>query len=872
MAFSAPRRQVSTASRHEVEYPKLRNLLERLNTGTRTQVKTETVDQSISEIETRHQIRQLLLDEPESKDGFRQLGGFEAFLDNCSLIVRWFCEGINATELAQEYKELLEINFNILTASLREHRCNRRYFAKRVRYGGWESLNQVLQPFFRSNHAFQISGPIDLRDRIFGCLLACALDDETLVHFYNKINNRDEAYHGTSEETELPCHKDEVYTTVNLARMTPSVCNLLAADLDSNAFLYNPEALMLSFNLWKSSVSASKGLTDFTGCNHLLLPIVIKYIMKSSSQCLIATHNTDLLTSLLPCLTSLKLHPEDMAELRSLALTLLSLGITRLDDAAFLYRNANSSPVVADLVLPTLQMSHLPSYVHFDLSLYGFSSIELSDIGHSFPPMNSSHGYTLSIWLYVVKFDINAHTTLFGAFDSSQTCFVLVYLERDTQNLILQTSVTSSRPSVRFKSVSFREKQWYHLVIAHQKPKATSSSRASLFVNGEFVEQVKSHYPLVPPSNKTTAETQGHGTTSRKHNPVQVFFGTPQDLALRLGKGLVSTEWRLGSAHLIGDVLSDDLVAVYFELGPRYYGNYQDCLGSFNTYRAAASLKLRNQKLHPGREQDSDIIAALEHRGSRVLPESRIIISLSPSNILGEESQENTQGAQISKYFSKPALRTLKNLVHQRSFPLIVNGSVPSINQALLYPYGFAVFTGNPLVAIAQPLDNATWRIDGCTSVGLSLLEQADTEERIIRALEFTLENIRENWRNSEAMEKENGFGVLAGLLSSKLEDISSKYDSERKAVSSVELDERKGPELPLKVLRVITSFLGYRADKAEESMLNNPLAYRTLLVDADYWRDAPPSVQRLYYEQFTVFAVQSKYRHFNNKRLSRMR
>jgi hypothetical protein len=41
---------------------------------------------------------------------------------------------------------------------------------------------------------------------------------------------------------------------------------------------------------------------------------------------------------------------------------------------------------------------------------------------------------------------------------------------------------------------------------------------------------------------------------------VQAFLGTPQDLSARLGKGVVFSRWSLASAHLLEDVLSDDLI------------------------------------------------------------------------------------------------------------------------------------------------------------------------------------------------------------------------------------------------------------------------------------------------------------------------
>ncbi|KAL9038355.1 MAG: hypothetical protein Q9214_005310 [Letrouitia sp. 1 TL-2023] len=872
MASSAPRRHVSGASEHQDDSSELRDLLRHINSDASKQTGDDVPRNIAFKIEIGHRIRQLMLAEPRTQDSFRRQRGFETLINLFRPIYQILRVSRDNTEVVQGVKDFLKVCFNILSAALREHGGNQRYFRKRVGDGGWESLNQVLQLLIDLYHELPGSYIPDILEQVFGGLLACAFDDETLLQFYNRMTKvLDEA---ATHHLADPEHRVEeiLAASKDCATTVPDIWGFLDTNLRGNTWLCNPEALLISFNLWMATARVFESLGGATELSYAHVPAVINYIVSSSSQSLVAIHNTNLLSNLLPCLTGLKVQQSHILELRSLALALLCLGITHLEDAVFLYRNASSSPILAELILPALQMSHMPSYVHFDMSLHGFSSVELPDIGHSFPPTESSHGYTLSMWLYVDKFDINAHTTLFGAFDSSQTCFVLVYLERDTKNLILQTSVTSSRPSVRFKSVSFREKQWYYIAIAHRRPRTISSSRASLFVDGEFVEQVKSHYPLTSPPNKASMESKLHDPASRKHNPIQAFVGTPQDLASRLGRNLVSSEWRLGSACLFSDVLNDDLIAVYYELGPRYYGNFQDCLGSFNTYRAAATLKLRNQSLHPGQEQASDIVAALEHQGSGVLPESKIILNLSPSNVLGGEEPESLHGTPVAGHLSKLSARALRNMTRQRCCALAINGSVPSINQALLRPYGFAVFTGNPGIVLSQPLDDATWRIGGCTPVNLNLLEKADTEASIIRALSIVFESIRENWRNSEAMERENGFGILASLLATKLERKLPKPESLTDNSSSAGPDGPEDSEFPLKVLDLILRFLGYRAGKQEESVLNNPLAYRTLLVDSDYWREAAPSVQRLYYEQFTVFAIDSKYSHFNAKRLSRMR
>lgn len=636
-----------------------------------------------------------------------------------------------------------------------------------------------------------------------------------------------------------------------------------------------PEALVVLLQSWKvlakKPTESSQSANFLSHTDFLSVPKIIKHVATLSTHNLVALHGTSLLSIVLSYILN-PLSDATALELYEVAIVLLELGVTGLDDAHLLFRNASNSSMIASLLLEALSVSERPSYLHFDLSLHGFASIELPGLGHEFPPVSSSMGYTVLLWIYIVKFDSSVHTTLFGAFDSSQACFVLLYLEKDTHNLILQTSVTTSKPSVRFKSISFKEGRWYHVAIMHRRPRTTSSSRASLFVNGEFVEQAKSNYPATPSLKPSNGRKGGQLTSTSNHETVQAFLGTPQDLATCLGRGLVTSQWRLASAHLIGEGLSDDLIAVYHQLGPRYRGNYQDCLGSFQTYQASAELNIRNENLHPGKEEKSDIVSAIRSKASNLLPESKILLSIGPSAILNYWDSHSSVETQFTKALSTAALKNLRSVTRGGRITIAINGSIPSIDQALLHPYGYAVLTGDPALAVPQPLDDAAWRVGGCSAVGLAILEAAHDHETIIKALKILFATIQYNWRNSEAMERESGYGVLANLLAVKLSN--EHFNADRITSASVDNSKKiKAHELLSKdILHLVLRFIGYTFEKPEESVINNPLAYRILLVDFDVWRSCAQSVQKLYYEQFTVFAINSKHHQFNSKRLMRMR
>ena len=879
MKSATPRSRASTLQDAEGGATELQSQLELLVQKTLDSGTRETGDEFQTKLETAHRIRQALLENSSHvRDNFRRLNGFQSVIAVIGGISVSYKHGIRQGQLSAMLN-LLQAVFSILAAALQDHKGNQKYFRLRIDGGGWPSLKKVLYQLLLEEDK---EGMTMLADRIFGCLLACALDDESMISFYSNLRRQSTNNESTNDSTP-DADLANTHTTFQAkqsnedenSRQSSLTRDLLNQEISQLTNLHNPDAILITFELWREFEDQHEQEKEVLnpGAVPLGVPSTINHLVALKTGNLVALHGTGLLSLVLPSLTSLPSTVNyPVPQLRLLATTLLSLGIGNLNDAHFLYRHACSSPLIADLLLLSLKASRSPSYVHFDLSMNGYASIELPGIGRTFPPASPSAGYSLSLWFQIVHFDRASHTTIFGAFDASQTCFVLVYLEKDTHNLILQTSVTSSRPSVRFKSTAFKERRWYHVVIAHRRPKSASSSRASLFIDGEFIEHVKSQYPESPSSIDSGNQTIGFSSSNRKNNAIQAFLGTPQDLASRLGKGLVFTQWRLASANLFADVLSDDLVAVYYELGPRYTGNYQDCLGSFQTYRASAVLNLRNESLHPGREERSDIVTAIRSKAGILLPESKILLNISASMVLDDNDQNNIDETQLMKYISKTAGRNLRNVTRGGRNALAINGAIPSVNEALLQSSGFAVLTGDPTTVVPQCLDDAAWRIGGCAAVGLALLESAITPHDVVRALSILFESVQENWRNSEAMERDNGFGVLSALLANKL--CSGHFDVATRPELSRNLSKTQHdvPNLPLTVLAEILKFIGYRMDKPEDSVINNPLAYRILLVDMDFWRSAETAVQKLYYEQFTVFGLHSKFHHFNTKRLLRMR
>ena len=871
-----------------IEVTKLHHLLQSLKKSAKNYHEISQRETFPAICDKLRQVRALLIDSSSQlrlKDAFRYASGFETLLEVLEVIQRHDDSAPISSEGATQTLELLKANLDVLAELLREHRGNRRYFATRVRLNGWKSFERIIWGA-KLDKGWQSVGLREsyIQSHLFGCLFAFLLGDEEVISAFKAsktilepVNDpqSEDILHDTTNTSKgvKPQGKQDLST--NGQRLPPlsAIQDRVHSIIKEGDSIQNPEILPLIFEMWLKLPRAEfSNLADLRLVSLFIITTFLR-LVKVSALNLVAMHGSGVFSQMLSSMVSSNLQPEEQTQLRCVCAELASLGVSALEDAHYLYDLACHSDIASSFLYKALEASAGPPYIQFDLSLHGFASAELPTLGQIFPPQSSSEGYTFTAWIHIDKFDSSCHTTIFGAFDASQTCFVLGYLEKDTRQFILQTSITSSRPSVRFKNSLFHEGRWYHIALIHRRPKSAASSRATLLIDGEFVEQVKVQYPQSPPQTDISVERSDQGHTESSHRPlrVQAFLGTPQDLAARLGKSVVSTRWSLASAHLFSEVLSEELIAAYQKVGPRYYGNFQDCLGSFQTYRASAEINLYNETLHPGREENSDIVTAMRLKASNLLDESRIMLSISPNNVLDDDDRNNVDESQLVRSLSRTAAKSLQHYTRSGSNAVVINAAVPAINDALTHSHGVAILTGEPIVAVPQSLDEASWRLAGCVAVGLRLLQAAKTPEAVLRAIKIVFATVDHDWRNSEAMEKEHGFGILACLLRDKL-GLASTNPSNFGKAEPIPIHGGAWDAFTKELLEVILKFVGFDQERPEESMLVNALAFRVLLVDFDTWRKTGLETQQLYYSIFGTLVNGSKHHNFNARRLARMR
>ena len=773
-------------------------------------------------------------DQPrETKSAFRQLRGFQVLAGFLGDLANLY----NPESREEERRSLLRVatdTLGVLAEALRDHHANKQYFANHVLATGVMPLEEALAKF-ASKLVMHLppedNGPMDA-EQFYGGLLAAALCQGTSSNIFTSLRK----VVGSNELPSLGIIRGNV--------------NKLLGTMET---VENPEFVTPLVRLWLEHSNNSNLLIQ-----RIAVPECLGQLSLQSQRNRVALHSTHMLETLLELIADSQRPHDEITSYADFASSLCANGVNTLADAALLFRSAHRSSYISKFLLKAIKSSKQPAFFQFDLSRNGYSSAELTALGRNFPPI-SSLGYTLAIWARFDNFDPDAHTTLFGLFDPTHTCFLLCYLEKDTRNLILQTSMKGSRPSVRFKSTIFAPGQWYHICIVHKRPRHTSSSRALLFINGEFVEQVKADYPTAPAAR-----------TGQRSPQIQAFLGTPRQLAQKIGKGVSTSAWSCASVVLFDEAFNDDVISVISHLGPRYHGNFQDSLGSFQTYTASAALNLRNESLHPGKENSSAIVSMIRQKAGLLVPENSVIVNLSPVAVLDDDDNNNVDESQLIKSLSKAAAKKLHTFTRVGT-SVAINGAIPAINEALSLSQGVALLVGDPVVVVPQSLDDASWRFGGCPAIHLSMVETASTGENLRLAVEIMFESIEDSWRNSEAMEKENGYGILAVLLREKLGFPSFQLSSASK-ISPVCSTSRERNELAMDLLILILKFVGYNFENPKKSLIVNPLAYRVLLVDLEIWGLCELPLLEIYYSQFRTLCVESHHHRFNARRLARMR
>ncbi|TBU31477.1 beach-domain-containing protein [Dichomitus squalens] len=258
--------------------------------------------------------------------------------------------------------------------------------------------------------------------------------------------------------------------------------------------------------------------------------------------------------------------------------------------------------------------------------------------------------------------------------------------------------------------------------------------------------------------------------------------------------------WCIASAYLFSVPLPDELPRIIHDLSPRYVSRFQATdLIRFLTYEAATALNVhlyaRAEQTRTSAHEVKNLINSFKN--GLGISEASIIFSVSPSTVPSEPND--------------------------------------------------AALDSDVFVARSDGLDLAMWEIGGA-AVALRLVQLAQNQHEVSRALGVLTDGLRNSWQNSEDMEQMRGYDILTDILRKKCQLIN------------------------MTGFETLFEFLGMNFRSPDHSTITNTVAYRAIALDFQLWSRTRKEIQLVHLEHFATLLETSRHKRFNMKqRMSKL-
>ncbi|CEP07883.1 hypothetical protein [Parasitella parasitica] len=754
-------------------------------------------------------IKRILKAHSSSRDIFRKVGGYVSLV---SMIV--------ALEGAFEKPERFENNCSLETVQCRIIAVIQTVFSVLA-----ESMHghEVNKKYFLTNvgyvsleNAITLTGAFEERcipNQIFGILFAFAIDDESVCDLFQE----QPAVNGESQALTLDLLKrielvlKSPSTRVVNPEITPTILNLQQSVPKENAQL-SRAVLCALFAL----AQANRGNQVKMNTTGLILGLLQRAFPTSKDQ--VSVQNA-----------------AEREIILQIIKKLMTMGVS-YQEIQYMFQRFNvhehaildDSDGLMDLILQGASRSRWPNFIQFDMGANPNACLELPQLDN-FPPANP--GYTLLSWIHIERQDDISNLSLFSVWDDGILVF-RIYIDPITKMIKIYS--VSYKQEVVFKSFEFHAGFWYHLALVHNKARlSVKSSSMSLYINGVLIEQVSCPY-IVQPAVATI--------------PFRAVIGCLDGEHLLEKSQLI---WDLGPTYLLQETLEKETVILFFNLGARYKSLFQDSLRKFQTYEASASLfltlrSMSKPKSNQASRKDSPVQSpmmlanVMKNTRFQQVSEHKVFFAFFACNTLAEG---NRTGLTLSGLSDTTATTIAMEIDHSH---IIINSAISKLDTAVYMPKNMGYLAGGPTVAYPFGLDESIWKIGGC-ALALKLIERSETSETLCKSTAILFEIIRYSWRNSEDMERCHGYEILGHLLKKKRDLIT--------------------PEL----IELLLVFIGKNPHSPEDSIINNPLAYRYVILNFEIWKKTAIAVQKAQLDQFILFLNFSKMRNFNSRRLPKI-
>ncbi|KAK4047538.1 beige protein-like 1 [Microbotryomycetes sp. JL201] len=799
------------------------------------------------------QIQLILTDKPETRNTFREHGGFL----NCVSVIATVDSNVSGhEELANDLSlpfELVQLVFAVLALTFDGHDANRAAFnegvgfdavGEAIRLSGLLKKSRPTVPDSPNEHSSDRIAPASAHERLFSILYSFLVNDFSSSPMFTTLRHQLFALNeSTPPDMPRPSRFEQIEVLLH-----QRADMFLEVGGETAMFA---EVVPLLLDLTDQLETQDEGVDDEARELKLMVLCALRQLCLGSRRSVIGFQDAGVVKIGLN-----KLFPEDEStvpirdEERSVWLDItskvLEMGANPSETRTLCERAVNgwrdptgSVPDINEdvlrMIIDSVRESRLPAFTSFDLSHAGYSGMTMRSLGKPFPP--PTHGYTFMAWLAVHTSPMpDERLVVFGASDPSSRTFVEITV---TPNMHLAFTSSVSKSPIVFDSFNLVPGRFHHIAVVHQRPRISLTSTLTLYIDGQVADITRAPYPTAPTKDNTE---------------VRAWLGNPKDRVpeAKLSKGMSRIKWDLGPCWLIHGDIPEEMVYVCWTLGPRYTGNFQDQLGQFQTNSSSTDLNIRLDALsRPNRgtnatrtlPSNSPLVYAVRDKGSAVIPEHRIYFALSPINLVSASSKETGLLGSGLSYAARQAL----SFAIASKGQMIINAALPSkyLEDLLPAPEGVADLS-EACVGVPKSLDEAIWTVGG-VSVVLRLIEVARTESQLDLAVKLFVEVIGQSWRNSEDAERIQAYEILALLL------------------------KRKASLMSVRVYETLLELCGFDLQDGTQSVVSNVLAFRFIVLDFTLWSAVDVGLQQMHLLRLKQLLQLSAYPEFNLRRLTKM-
>ncbi|KAF8621252.1 hypothetical protein AX15_007913 [Amanita polypyramis BW_CC] len=807
----------------------MRSAVETLKTADEVGMKTEALAE----------IRRILVQDPRTKDVFRELDGFLVLMSVLSTVQEQpltasssplvivsdgekYTKGEEQEELVVvEVVESARLVFVILSEAMYKHPLNAEWFRTHV---GYEFLSHATLSL--------VSDPQTTTETL-GLLLSLALHDFSVSPFFTRIRS----HFRRSSQQPPEQDADPVIATIH--------------DYDSclqDVTIYLPGVFLI---LWNAIASLSTDDAFYMRCAMFKVMEMLSHVSHRNHAVLCG------LGLLGPVFrrfcegvdgSSEKSRRKEKGErerhlLQRLLRRLLEMGaetgeVRRVFERT-LSLDGGRDEGGLDMELLDLLKAGMRSRWMDHFSLEGGSSLMFREETMRGLP---SAGFTFMMWIRTSDLPKASPFTLFSIKSEFNPLLELKLNEDGTLSLL----TSANAPPVQLTKSKIVKSRWTHVTLVHY-PHRSSSPTIRLFVDGTLCDTFQSAY--AKPELIT--------------GPAQYILGDDSESA--------QLSWCISSAYLLSTPLADELPKFVYYLGPRYSGTFQDpALIKFLTYESSTALNMSlinlatSAKLKPDNSQSS-LKSKTGTEGSLAkalkdgvgVQESMFVFALSARYDAVEREQAFGSirtsarfGVGVGEGEASPAegiLQSARAMLPVKHRTRLSGGNTNDEQED--GEKGGVRFKarGDVVLVKAMCLDQVLWKIGG-PAVALRLVHAANAPHELSRALSILLDGLKSSWENSEDMERLRGYDILACILRAKAQLIN------------------------LTGFETIFEFLGINFRSPEHSTIVNIVAYRSVALDFELWSHAREEIQQAHLEHFTTILISSRHKKFNmRQRLAKL-